>query len=188
MSLNDREIRSALLERLASLPYQPKALLEEVRVHNGNAIADVVTVHSKLHCYEIKGESDVLRRILKQGSYYDQAFHKITLVTTENHLKIARSLAPPHWGLMVATTNKTKKISLRYERGATDSPWHNKQIALLTLWRDELVSGLKDSSILKKKPSRQMLSDILAKNINSDDLDLFIGEKLIGRLSEKRLR
>ena len=54
MTLNDSEIRRSLIQKLNNQAKQPKAILEELRVHNGNAIADVVAIHNNAHCYEIK--------------------------------------------------------------------------------------------------------------------------------------
>ncbi|MHA3775625.1 hypothetical protein ACXR0O_29270 [Verrucomicrobiota bacterium sgz303538] len=40
MDLNDARIREALLRKLARQKTPPRAVLEELHVHNGNAIAD----------------------------------------------------------------------------------------------------------------------------------------------------
>jgi hypothetical protein len=44
--LNDAQIREALLRKLAKQKAAPRAVFEELHVHNGNAIADVVTLHA----------------------------------------------------------------------------------------------------------------------------------------------
>ena len=49
--LTDKEIRAALIKALLKRKPAPKAVIEELRVHDGNAVADVVTVHKELHCY-----------------------------------------------------------------------------------------------------------------------------------------
>ena len=84
--LNDIDIRVALIEKLQSMPTKPKAVIEELRVHNGNAIADVVALYKEAHCFEIKGDGDKIERIVTQGRFYDFSFRKITLVTTTKHL------------------------------------------------------------------------------------------------------
>ncbi|MGI8431207.1 MAG: sce7726 family protein, partial [Chthoniobacterales bacterium] len=63
MELNDALIRGALLLELAQQQTRPRAVIEELHVHNGRAIADVVTLHSEAHCYEIKGATDRIERI-----------------------------------------------------------------------------------------------------------------------------
>src|SRR5271154_2323807 len=102
IDLNDATIREALLRKLERQKSRPRAVLQELHVHNGKAIADVVTLHSEAHCYEIKGETDRIERITGQGVYYNAVFRRITLVTTECNLRQARKLAPKFWGIMVA--------------------------------------------------------------------------------------
>jgi hypothetical protein len=180
--LTDWQLRAALLKRLRALPVAPRAILEEVRVHNGNAIADVVSVHTRPHCYEIKGETDEIRRIVKQGEFYDRAFQRITLVTTQNHLVAAARLAPAHWGVMVASPRAQDGApALRYIRKSTDSPVFDKQVALLTLWRSELLSLCVDEKAHLAKLNRLGLTKHLAQINAAYDISSWIGEKLVKR-------
>lgn len=181
VQLTDKEIRAALLEHLRSRPVAPKAVLEEVRVHNGNAIADVVAVHSSAHCYEIKGETDAIRRIVRQGAFYDQAFQRITLVTTENHLQQVDRLAPAHWGVMVAGWAGSNTPKLRYLRKATDSPKFDKQTALLTLWKSELLSVCVADEESAHKLSRLSLTRLIADKKAAREISTMIGEMLANR-------
>jgi hypothetical protein len=57
MNLDDKTIRKYLIARLASLSNKPKAIIEELRVHNGNAVADVVAVHKYAHWEELHARS-----------------------------------------------------------------------------------------------------------------------------------
>jgi len=180
--LTDRQLRAALLARLRAQTVAPRAILEEVRVHNGNAIADVVSVHTRPHCYEIKGETDEIRRIVKQGEFYDRAFQRITLVTTQNHLVAAARLAPAHWGVMVASSRSPgEPPALRYIRKATDSPAFDKQLALLTLWKNELLSLCADEEAHLEKLNRLGLTRHLAGANAAHDISSWIGDKLVNR-------
>lgn len=109
--LSDPVIRAALLDKLNRGRPQPKALIEELRIHNGNAIADIVAVYNEAHCYEIKGENDKIERIIEQGRYYDRAFRKVTLVTTSRHIRKAVAIAPEHWGILEAKRNNVGKVT-----------------------------------------------------------------------------
>jgi len=180
--LTDRQLRTALVMRLRAQPVSPRAILEEVRVHNGNAIADVVSVHTRPHCYEIKGETDEIRRIVKQGEFYDRAFQRITLVTTKNHLLSAARLAPAHWGIIVATLRSDDEPPvLRYVRRSTDSRAFDKQVALLTLWRSELLSLCVNEEAHLAKLNRLGLTRRLAQSNAAHDINTWIGEKLANR-------
>jgi S-adenosylmethionine:diacylglycerol 3-amino-3-carboxypropyl transferase len=180
--LTDKQLRAALLMRLKAQNVVPRAILEEVRVHNGNAIADVVSIHTRPHCYEIKGETDEIRRIVKQGEFYDRAFQRITLVTTKNHLAAAERIAPSHWGVMVASTRANHELpALRYIRKSTDSPLFDKQVALLTLWKSELLSLCVDEVSHLAKLNRLGLTKHLAQEHAACNISSWIGEKLVNR-------
>jgi len=183
MNLDDKIIRKYLISRLASLSNKPKAIIEELRVHNGNAIADVVAIHKYAHCYEIKGDTDAVRRILVQRKFYDLAFRRITLVTTDRHLDNALSLAPAHWGIMAASESRGG-VAIRYVRRATQNPLYDTRVALLTLWKSELLEvALPISQKKLDKLNRAQLTDFIALNVGQEMLCEQIGHRLVGRAS-----
>lgn len=176
----DKDIREALISHLWQRSLSPRAVIEEVRVHNGNAIADVVAVYQAPHCYEIKGETDAIRRIVRQGEFYDRVFQRITLVTTSNHLRSAERLCPPHWGVLIAERGAVK-IRLKYIRRASLSSSFDKQAALLTLWKRELIALCDGDLTGVEKISRQSLTNIIAANLAPNDVSKKIGEMLVNR-------
>jgi hypothetical protein len=178
IKLDDKQIRFALKDYLTKA--SPVALLDEVRVHNGNAIADVVAIHDVAHCYEIKGETDEIRRIGRQGAYYDLSFIKTTLVTTENHLALAKQLAPSHWGLLLVKSREGA-VAFKRIRQAKNSSLFDKRLALLTLWKSELLTLCADSTHRADKLSRAKLSMLIAKEKNARDITLHIGQLLAKR-------
>ena len=151
MILRDLEIRTALHRHLMSRNPQPTRLIDEVSIHNGNAIADVVAFYDEMHCFEIKGETDNVRRIKKQGAYYNEAFPKISIVTTENHLQWCIANTPSFWGIMVAYLDE-ETVRIRYVRAIQHNPLVDKKKALMTLWRAELLNiALNNQNIKIKK-------------------------------------
>jgi len=180
--LGDKEIRRSLIHKLSA--QAPKAIIEELHVHNGNAIADVVTVHSEAHCYEIKGDGDNIQRILTQGKYYDLVFSKVTLVTTANHLAKALSIAPEHWGIMVAK-RVGDEVKISHARAIKRNRCFDKQLALLTLWRSELAEvAMNVTSEKISKLTRACLTEIIAQNLDQEKLLRNIGEKLAARAAK----
>ncbi|EPN4987716.1 sce7726 family protein [Vibrio alginolyticus] len=137
MYLNDADIRPKLIDFLKAKAVKPRRVLEELHVHRGNAIADVVTIHNEAHCYEIKGDKDKIERINQQGKYFNKAFSKITLVTTERKLKEAVDKIPPFWGIIVAYISGSE-VKFRHVRRTEFNPLFEKEIALATLWKSEL--------------------------------------------------
>lgn len=191
--LNDTVIREALISRLASSSNPPQKILEELHVHNSNAIADVVAINSHAHCYEIKGQTDKIMRISKQGTFYDLVFPKVTLVTTNNHIELAKIHAPYHWGIMIATQFKGL-VKFKYVRGAKANPLVDPRSALLTLWKNELIAVAKKSEEdrLMKLSRADLISLIVslkAKNdiLNSIAIQLISRESMPGNLAPYKL-
>ena len=180
--LADKRIRSALKAYLVQSA--PQAILEEVRVHNGNAIADVVAIDSVAHCYEIKGEGDVIRRISRQGSYYDVAFLMTTLVTTQNHMRVAMEMAPSHWGVLLASDLNGEVLFERI-RNAEPSPDFDKRLALLTLWRSELLTLYDFPAVDVKKLSREKLALKIADEMPLNHISFHIGNLLLKRQTNR---
>ena len=179
--LGDKEIRFSLIQRLKKSSKPPRAILEELRVHNGNAIADVVAAYKYLHCYEIKSDRDSIERVKKQAIYYDLVFRKTTLVTTEKHAARAAKFTPEHWGIVVARC-KDGKVIFSSKRKAEMSPHFNKELALLTLWRPELAALAEPiSSSNLNKLSRKNLAELLANNLSEIKISEDISKQLVFR-------
>lgn len=153
--------------------------MEELRVHNGNAIADVVALYTEAHCFEIKGDGDKIERILEQGKYYNLSFRKITVVTTLKHLKKALSIAPSYWGIMIAE-EIDNQIKIKYIRAGKNNPNFNKSIALLTLWKEEMLE-LIESKKKNKNSSRAVLAELIASNKRKLELSQNIAITLLDR-------
>jgi hypothetical protein len=152
-------------------------------VNNGLAIADLVSVGARTsHCYEIKGDTDKVTRIIEQSKSYDFVFNKISLITTFAQHKKALDTIPPYWGLIMVSN--TPKIKIRYFRKASSSPYFSKHKALFTLWRNELINILLMKNIVEKpihNISRRELIDILCDNISSTEICKLVNNTLLIR-------
>ncbi len=178
MELNDATIREALLQKLDRQKSRPRAVIQELHVHNGKAIADVVALHSEAHCYEIKGATDRIERIAIQGMYYNAVFRRITLVTTECNLQRALRLAPRFWGIMVAIA-VGENVRFRHIRAARLNPTFEKQSATMTLWKSEMLELVSEPGA-ERKP-RRLLAQLIAETRRELELSMTICDLLIGR-------
>lgn len=180
--LKDKEIRVALVAHLASRSPEPIRIVEELSVDNGNAIADVVTCHQELHCYEIKGQTDKVRRVLIQSEFYSQSFPKLTLVTTENHLSWALDAMPDYWGILLVKF-RAGRVVFRYVRKAKASSTLCKRKALLTLWKPELVDLAKSHSQipLKKSYTRADMAEQISCNLSQKETLAGICSAIVSR-------
>ena len=180
MNLNDATIREALLRKLERQKSRPRAVIEELHVHNGKAIADVVTLHSEAHCYEIKGATDRIERITAQGVYYNAAFRRITLVTTECNLRRALRLVPRFWGIMVAIVDGVA-VRFRHVRAARLNPNFEKQSAAMTLWKSEMLELVPESGT--ERMPRRRLAQLIAETRRELQLSMSICDLLFSRQS-----
>jgi len=185
--LNDKDIRLCLINRLKNQSVKPKAVIEELRVHNGNAIADVVALYKDAHCFEIKGDNDKIERILNQGKYYDLAFRKITLVTTKRHLEKALHLAPAYWGIMIAQESDNEKVTLKHIRKTRINFNFKKDLALLTLWKSEMLELIEQSNSNVKNKSRELLAKLISNNQHKASLSEDICSTLLTRHQQATL-
>ena len=179
VELNDPDIRAALLLRLASQAVKPRAVIEELRVHNGNAIADVVALYSEAHCFEIKGCTDKITRITRQGAFYNTAFRRITLVVTDRNLRRAKRISPRHWGIMVARY-VGGNVRLSYVRPARVNPRFDKALAIQTLWKSEMLSMVAADKAHVRR-SREFLANLICATGRKTEVSSRICELLVAR-------
>jgi hypothetical protein len=180
--LLDKDIREIFTVHYTKR-YPKSKLLNEVRINNGLAIADLVSVGIRnLHCYEIKSDKDKITRVLEQSKSYDIVFNKISLITTQTHYNKALDIIPPYWGIIVVSN--TQKIKIHYRRKASISPLFSNKNALFTLWRNELLGILLMKKIIEKpksKSSRSELINIICERLSTTDICELMNASLINR-------
>lgn len=181
MLLNDADIRPRLINFLNARAVEPRRIIEELHVHRGNAIADVVSIHNEAHCYEIKGDNDNIGRIIKQGSFYNKVFSKVTLVTTERKSQEALSKAPEFWGIIVAY-RKLDTVKFRYIRKALANPEFDKELALSTLWKSELTNLNSEHQLnISEKIGKREFAGELAEKLSKLQISRSIANLLVSR-------
>lgn len=180
--LKDKEIRMALIAHLMNRSPRPARVVEELSIDNGNAIADVVACYREMHCYEIKGQTDNVRRVLAQSEFYSQSFPKLTLVTTENHLSWAVNNMPEHWGLMLVRTQGERAV-FRYVRKAKANSLFCKRKALMMLWKAELteIASAHPQVTLKKSFTRADIAEQIGYKLSREDALVGIQSAIVGR-------
>ncbi|MGV8927530.1 MAG: sce7726 family protein [Ewingella sp.] len=184
MNLNDKEIRTALVDFLENQRNKPRRVIHELSVSNGNAIADVVAIYNESHCFEIKGDGDKIERIKTQGIHYNLAFRKITVVTTAKYADKALEYAPFFWGIIIAKKYK-ENVNLKYLRKSLVNPFFDKKIALQTLWKEELIRILDSRSIevKNKDKNKTFIGEVISEKLGVKELSENISSILILRKS-----
>jgi hypothetical protein len=69
-------------------------IIHELSVCSGNARIDLAVVNGKLHGYEIKSDSDTLKRLPAQSEVYNAVFDQVTIVVGEHHLNTEENSRP----------------------------------------------------------------------------------------------
>lgn len=183
MHIRDQQIRQALLEHLRRRGTPPRKVVEELHIHNSNAIADVVAFYKEPHCYEIKGETDSVRRLIRQSSYYDIVFPRLTAVVTKNHLLWSLNNLPSYWGI-ITVEKDNNRIKLKYARNAKNNPKFIKEKALLMLWKAELIDIAKKSDIkVKSAHTREDIASLISGLLKKNDALQSIQSAIIKRES-----
>lgn len=177
MILRDKDIRE-IFQLYHNKRFPSCKLIHELRVNNGNAIADLVSVGKAIHCYEIKSDADNINRAIKQSKSYDITFNKVTLVTTKNHVPNALKLLPEYWGIISIEVRHSIKV--KYIRRASISPIFSARSALNILWKEELLSHLFENGAenVSSKLSRIKLIDFILDSQNKGQVRDMISNSL----------
>ena len=169
--LRDIDVRvplRALVRR--EFPTQ-SVFLEEMVVPGRDSRIDLAVVNGSLHGFEIKSETDTLRRLPSQRDSYNALFDRMTLVVASRHVQKAVDLIPAWWGLAVANRDG-RRVCIEWSRRPTDNPNPNTTTALKLLWRDEVERIVTDEGLCSAAHKYYVyeLSSMLLENLSSQFL------------------
>jgi hypothetical protein len=115
----------------------PTAILHELKIPRPSARVDVAVINGELSAFEIKSDVDSLWRLPRQVRSFDCVFDRVSLVTTEKHLRRARAMVPRWWGIF---TLSSETVDIRQRRQARVNPRRRVLNLLHMLSRPELLS------------------------------------------------
>lgn len=182
--MRDGDVRAALHEELRA---EHVDALDKTRFVDelglcGEVRVDVAVLNGALSGFELKSERDNLRRLPAQVETYSRVLDYATLVVAENHVKHARDVVRPWWGLYVAVP-AGGHVVLEHER----EPRYNELVdagsLVQLLWRDETLSvlvALGHATGLRSKP-RRVLWERLVAVVELQDLRDLVRERLKSR-------
>lgn len=172
--MRDIDVRKALSKNVAC-EYSGDSdvrVIHELGVRHGTARIDLAVINGKMIGYEIKSDSDTLKRLPCQIEYYNQVFDKVTLVVGCKHHEEAVKILPEWWGVCVAITNDDGNVVLEKVKPATQNILQNPTAIAELLWKEEVVSHLKEVGYSNKelrKPRAHLYSE-LSSIMEIDDL------------------
>lgn len=155
---HDADVRSIVLSELNEkyANNSDTRIVNELGIANGNSRIDIAVINGILHGYELKSESDSLKRLSRQASYYDKIFERMTLVIDKKFLVQAKEIVPKWWGISVVNADYSKTISVRKGRKIKTKDYPT---LLNLLWKQELT-GLLDYLEYPKKCKKFRKDDI----------------------------
>lgn len=179
--LRDQDVREVLLERLSSVyKDEPETrIINELGIDFGASRVDVAVVNGILHGYEIKSESDTLKRLPKQMEYYNRLFERLTIVVDEKYYDEVRDSVPNWWGITLVT-NKNGEIKLINKRKGRRQTSQDKELLLKLLWKDELEKLIDVLGYPKKlkKLRKQKLLELFLRDNNTKVIKEFVYHSL----------
>lgn len=143
--MNDRAIRDALkryLHQEMSLE-STGVLVDELSICGGETRADVALLEGVLHGFEIKSAFDKLDRLPRQTVIYGRVFERATLVVSNSHMDLAKTMIPGWWGLIRSSDRDGCSCLRRVRKGRPNPSPDAFEMAML-LWRGEALSILEE--------------------------------------------
>lgn len=183
MANKEEHLREALHRSpILSQFEEPNTLvLDELVVRQGLARIDVAVLNGKLLGFEIKSQSDSLRRLPRQMEHYNQVFDQMSLVASSCHLEKSINLIPDWWGIVKAPDNRP--MQLEVVRKSKPNPHQDPLAIAQFLWRWEALSELEerdmDWGVRSKK--RIEICMRLAENLSLEEVKSVV----LNRLKER---
>lgn len=182
MRIKDIDIRRVLFNStLKSLESKEPGtkIVEEFSICQGDARIDIAAINGRIHGFEIKSESDDLRRLPDQIEFYNKVFDRITIVIGRDHLNEIKKMVPLWWGIIVVEKDK-KDLTMKPVRDPIQNFYIESYYLAQLLWRDEAISILKQNKLSKgllSKP-RKILWKKLSEELPLEMLKSYIIETL----------
>ena len=143
-AMKDADVRPPLM-RLLEETYPEARVLPELGLEYGLVRVDVAALSPAcLHGFEVKADSDTLRRLPTQAACYSAVLDRCTLVAGARHLERGQALVPGWWGLVLARPGPDG-VTLEEVRPAANNPSPNAGATLRLLWRAELLALLEEA-------------------------------------------
>lgn len=183
MTMRDIDVRTVLAAEVQK-HFQGTSdtlIIHELGLWSGIVRVDLAVINGRLHGFEIKSDSDTLKRLPSQADVYNAVFDQMTLVVGAHHLQAARAIVPEWWGIVRADPGTP--VSLTEIRVPQPNPSPDPIAIARLLWRDEAVTLLETSGTAKgvKSKSRELVYRRLVEAFPLDELRYAVREQLKAR-------
>lgn len=183
--MNDEQIRVNFYNKWIGRHFgrSDSTVINELGLNHGQNRADIIIVNGRLTGYEIKSDSDSLRRLRQQITSYNAIFDRVYMITTNRHLEAIQRVLPEWWGIILATEGKRGAIYFRSLRKAKANLSVDNSTIVRLLWRNEAqevlrLLGLKGRKIRER---RERLYSYIVSRMDSHELRRTVRHYLMNR-------
>lgn len=142
--MNDALIRKRFHEHVLVSHHASRStmVVDELGLDHGSCRADIAVVNGRMIGYEIKGDTDSLKRLREQVRAYNAVFDHATVITTMKHRRKVLTKIPRWWGVIIC--HSAPRRGIRFETLRTAKPnAHVDALAVARLlWRNEAAAML----------------------------------------------
>jgi len=101
----------------------------------------MAVINGELSGFELKSDSDTLKRLPYQAEIYGKVFDRMTLVVGRKHYADAIERIPDWWSCIVAEMREGKVLLTSKKRGRKN-PRLDPFVVAQLLWKDEAIEAL----------------------------------------------
>lgn len=167
--MNDALIRKRFHKQVL-MPYHTAAnalVIDELGLNHGSCRADIAVVNGRMIGYEIKGETDSLKRLREQVRAYNAVFDEATVITTTKHRRKVMAKIPGWWGVIICHSAPRRQITFETWRAGTMNERVNSLAVAQLLWKSEaaaMLARLGEPKRIQREPRAKLyerLTEIL---------------------------
>ncbi|QSQ17224.1 sce7726 family protein [Myxococcus landrumensis] len=180
--MHDADVRPALLTYIRTT--RPHArVMEELGLRSGRVRVDVAALEpGELAAYELKADTDNLRRLPGQVAEYSAVFDRCTVVTGGRHLLHAAAAVPRWWGVMRVREAAGAWV-LELVRESRPNPSPCAASALELVWRAEMLALLESRSAARgmRTSTRERLRARILELLTPEEVRAYVRQVLVSR-------
>jgi hypothetical protein len=172
--MNDAEIRQNFHRKILRRQHirNDTLVIDELGLNHGRCRADIAVVNGHLVGYEIKSNSDSLRRLREQVKAYSAIFDRAFIVVGDRHIDKIQNSIPEWWGVIISSRGPKGAINFNMTRRAQMNRSIDPESVARLLWRNEAIEILHQKKLTPRmlRQPRAVLYKYLAELLNICEL------------------
>jgi hypothetical protein len=172
--MNDAEIRQNFHRKILRRQHRRNdtLVIDELGLNHGRCRADIAVVNGHLVGYEIKSNSDSLRRLREQVKAYNSVFDRVFIVAGDRHIGKIQNSVPEFWGVIMSSKGPKGAVNFNIIRRAKVNRSIDPVSMARLLWRNEAVEILQQRRLTSRtlRQPRAVLYKHLAELLNICEL------------------